>query len=172
MGISLFCDKVGNTLYALVGFLLMISYIYGMKYKIDKFTANQVFLGVILILIFSSSALYAEVGVLDTLRADDFFSLLEENLSEGNGIILDVRTPGEYEAGNAPGSVSIDFYDSDFRNTIDALDKNEIYFLYCQSGNRNGKTLRMMKNLGFVEVHDLSGGWSQNTARLLALDNE
>ena len=150
----------------------MISYIDGMKYKIDKFTANPVFPAVILLLIFSSSALYAEVGVLETLRTDEFLSLLEDNLSEGRGIILDLRTPGEYEAGNAPGSNNIDFYDSDFRNTIDALDKNEIYFLYCQSGNRSGKTLRIMKSLGFIEVHDLSGGWSQNAAGLLALDSE
>ncbi len=155
-----------------MGFLLVIPYSCQMKVKINPNTTGPVYLAVVLLLVFSSSVLYAEVGVLDTLRADDYFSLLEKTISDGNGVILDVRTPGEFDDGNAPGSINIDFYDSDFRNMIDALDKDEIYFIYCRSGNRSGKTLRMMKSLGFMEVHDLAGGWSQNAAGFPALDSE
>ena len=155
-----------------MGFLLVIPYSCRMKVKTNTFTAGPVYLAVVFLLVFSSSVLYAEVGVLDTLRADEYFSLLEETISDGNGVILYVRTHGEFDAGNAPGSVNIDFYDSDFRNMLDALDKDEIYFIYCRSGNRSGKTLRMMKSLGFMEVHDLAGGWSQNAAGFPALESE
>ena len=120
----------------------------------------------------SVTPLFGETGTLETVRADEFFSLLEERQDEGKGIILDVRTAGEVADGTAPGSENIDFYGSEFKNTIDGLDKDETYFIYCRSGSRSGQTLRLMESLGFNEVYDLSGGWSRNASRLLALDDK
>ena len=38
------------------------------------------------------------------------------------------------------------------------LDKNKTYLLYCRSGNRSGKTLKVMKKLGFKSAYNMQGG--------------
>ena len=73
-------------------------------------------------------------------------------------VILDVRTPEEYAAGHLEGAVRIDFYDADFADQLDQLDPEVPYLVYCQSGNRSGKTLTMMEQLGFASASDIGGG--------------
>ena len=138
------------------------------KIKTTRFTIVILFI----LLGFSGTPLFGETGTLETVGADKYFGLLEERQEEGKGVILDVRTAGEVADGTAPGSENIDFYSPDFNTTLDALDKEETYFIYCRSGGRSGQTLRLMESLGFSEVYDLSGGWSRNAARLLALDDQ
>lgn len=104
-----------------------------------------------------------------TLKAGDFFDLLARRQADGGAVILDVRTPEEFQAGHAPGALNINFYDSDFSASLDRLDKNQSYFVYCRSGSRSGKTLTLMKQNGFTEVYDLAGGWMQNAALLSEL---
>ena len=119
-------------------------------------------------LFFSCQAVSADT-VLKTVSPDDFFDTLEKRSAEGSTVILDVRTPGEFQAGHAPGAVNIDFYSPDFQQKLSELDKDSSYFIYCNSGNRSGQTLKPMEKLGFVEVYDLQGGWARNSARLLDL---
>ena len=38
------------------------------------------------------------------------------------------------------------------------LDKNKIYVTHCQLGGRSTKTVVIMKDLGFVEVYNITGG--------------
>ncbi len=73
-------------------------------------------------------------------------------------ILLDVRTEDEFRSGHIDGASEIDFYQSDFKEKLAALDKTKSYLIYCHSGNRSGKTLGMMSELGFRDVHDLEGG--------------
>ena len=139
----------------------------------NKLTSNtspgSVILAVLFLFVLSASSLFAVNPVLETVGADDFFSVMEDKRDEGKGILIDVRTPAEYVEGHAPTSLNIDFYEQDFQNMIEKLDKDETYFLYCRSGNRSGRTLNLMKSLGFKEVYDLSGGWSRNASRLLSV---
>lgn len=154
------------------GFFFSISYIYFMKNI--KRTPIHVAISIVLLvfLVISAAPLYSQDGIHKTVSPDDFFSLLAERQGEGRAVLLDVRTPDEVNAGAAPGSENIDFYDPEFRSKISSLDKDETYFLYCRSGNRSGQTLRLMKSLDFSEVYDLSGGWSRNAARLSELPGE
>ena len=85
------------------------------------------------------------------------------NKEQQEYVLLDVRTPEEIEAERIPGSISINFYDADFRERIQALDKDKTYYVYCRSGNRSGKACAMMMDAGFKECHNLIGGmmaWS------------
>jgi rhodanese-related sulfurtransferase len=123
----------------------------------------------IFLFVLSASILPAEESHMAAVGADVFFTVLEESRDEGSGVLIDVRTPGEYSNGHAPASVNIDFYGEDFRDRIDNLDRNEVYFLYCRSGNRSGRTLKLMKELGFQNAYSLSGGWMRNSSRLLGL---
>jgi len=103
---------------------------------------------------------------LRTVDSEEFFSRYEQARAEGVGTVLDVRTPGEFDRGRAPEALNLDFYDAAFRQSLEALDREEPYFIYCNSGNRSGRALRMMKDMGFQEVYDLSGGWSRNREAL------
>lgn len=86
------------------------------------------------------------------------YSLIEENKTNPDFVILDVRTPEEYADGHIAESVLLDFYADDFEEELDKLDKSQTYLVYCRSGNRSGKSVSMMKDLNFMEVYDVDGG--------------
>lgn len=97
-----------------------------------------------------------------TGRAQDHeqlsYSGFMEKVRETNGVILDVRTPMEYEAGHLENSILINFNSPEFLHEIKKLDKGKTYFLYCRTGNRSGKALGIMKNHGFEKVYHLESG--------------
>ncbi len=73
-------------------------------------------------------------------------------------VVLDIRTPEEFAEGHIAGSSNLDFYQPDFSDSLDALDKELPYFVYCRSGNRSADAIATMKDLGFTEVYELDGG--------------
>ncbi len=73
-------------------------------------------------------------------------------------IVLDVRTPEEFEEARLDGAIMIDFYDDDFADQLAGLDRDATYVLYCRSGNRSGQTTSIMADLGFTDVADVDGG--------------
>lgn len=78
-------------------------------------------------------------------------------------IILDVRTPGEYQSGHIQGAQLMNIADRDFADQLATLDKSKPVFVYCRSGARSSNAMRQMVSLGFKEVHNLQGGilsWS------------
>ncbi len=75
-------------------------------------------------------------------------------------VVLDVRTPEEFAAGHVEGATLVDFYDPDFADQLVALDASVPYVVYCQSGNRSGQSIEVMRDLGFVDVTDIDGGIS------------
>jgi rhodanese-related sulfurtransferase len=93
------------------------------------------------------------------------------NLSPGefqekgvNGIILDVRTPGEVAQGKIPGSMAMDYYAPDFLTKVNELPKDKEIYLYCAVGARSGEAASLLIEKGFTKVYHLSGGiqaWAQ-----------
>lgn len=76
-------------------------------------------------------------------------------------ILLDVRTPEEIAKGQIPNSTSLDFKVSNFKEQLNKLSKEDTYIVYCHSGGRSGKTLKIMENLGFNAAYNLLGGYSK-----------
>lgn len=81
-------------------------------------------------------------------------------IKSGKGQLLDVRTPGEFNAGHIKNADNIDFTGSDFREKVATLDREKPVLIYCHSGNRSGKASLILKELGFKEIYDLQGGYS------------
>jgi rhodanese-related sulfurtransferase len=77
-----------------------------------------------------------------------------------NALLVDVRTPEEFESGHLKRAVNIDFRSDDFKSQIQKLDKNTPIFVYCHSGNRSGQATAMMQEMGFTNVSNLTGGIS------------
>jgi len=88
-----------------------------------------------------------------------------EKLMSKEGITLvDVRTPEEIAAGNIEGSMGIDYKADNFKEEIGKLDRDGEYLLYCRSGNRSGKAMKLMKKMGFTKMYNMEGGylaWSE-----------
>lgn len=80
--------------------------------------------------------------------------------SNADAIVLDIRTPEEFEEGIIEGAVNIDFYEADFAEQLDGLDKNADYVVYCRSGNRSGQAMPTFRELGFTSVIEIDGGIS------------
>ena len=99
-------------------------------------------------------------GTYQSVTAQEADTLIEQNKDNPDFIILDVRTPGEFNRSHIAGAQNIDFYNSDFESNLEQLDKTKIYFVYCASGNRSGKAMKKMKSLNFRTVYNLLGGIS------------
>lgn len=75
-----------------------------------------------------------------------------------NAVLLDVRTPEEFAEGHLEGAVNIDWYQTDFINKLDAVDRGEKVYVYCKKGGRSAEAAKLMDSLGF-KVIDLTGGY-------------
>ena len=87
-------------------------------------------------------------------------ALINENIDNELFIILDVRTPSEYNAGHIDGATNVNYNASDFVEQLNKLDKTDVYLLYCASGNRSSKALNKMKELGFTKIYHLKKGYN------------
>ncbi|GJM30612.1 MAG: hypothetical protein DHS20C17_32470 [Cyclobacteriaceae bacterium] len=80
---------------------------------------------------------------------------------KGNLQLIDVRTPEEVAEGTIDGAQNIDFRDPKFKQQIATLDKTKPIAVYCGAGGRSGKTSQLLEELGFQEIYDLTGGFTQ-----------
>lgn len=82
----------------------------------------------------------------------------KEKLDRERGVIIDVRTKEEYEAGHLKlTDEQIDFLNGDFHESVHSLDKDKTYYLYCRSGNRSGKAALILAEEGFENVFNVGG---------------
>jgi len=118
------------------------------------------FLIPIVILIAGSWFFYSNVGPTAPEGFIDMSATEARPQLEANPdvIILDIRTPQEYNQGHLEGAVNIDFYEKNFAFELDKLNKDKQYFVYCRTGNRSSKALRKMVELGFQNVWHMDGG--------------
>ena len=75
-----------------------------------------------------------------------------------DAVLIDVRTPEEFESGHLPGAININVQGSDFHEQVDDLDPMKPYFVYCKAGARSSAAMRYMLAQGFNDVHNLVGG--------------
>ena len=82
-----------------------------------------------------------------------------EKLRKDKGsVVLDVRTPREFEAGHVPGAVNIPWQSPDFDKQVEKLDKSKTYLVHCYSGSRSAAATKEMSKLDFDHLFDFSGG--------------
>ena len=84
--------------------------------------------------------------------------MVSENESNSDFIILDVRTPQEFQGGVIGNAINVDFYGSDFAEKVGEFDKEKTYLVYCRSGARSKAATGLMKQSGFKKIYEVSGG--------------
>jgi rhodanese-related sulfurtransferase len=94
-------------------------------------------------------------GVAQHLSPETFQSKIE---AKSEKIILDVRTPAEYNRGHLKDAVSVDYYAKDFKSKISLLDKSKPVFVYCAAGPRSQSASKILADIGFKEIYNLNGG--------------
>ncbi len=119
---------------------------------------ERVLLSIAFLLTLGVTQVMAEGPILMDITPEEAFSMIERNRGNRKFVILDVRTPAEVARGYIEGAINIDFYSKTFAEELDRLDRDKTYLIYCRSGNRSGKTLRLMERLGFKEVYNMTGG--------------
>jgi len=86
-----------------------------------------------------------------------------EMIAKGNTVVIDVREPGELNAGKVAGAINIprgmlefqvDPQSPRFHGNL-ALDKNVI--LYCASGGRAALAGKTLKEMGYSNVYNVGG---------------
>jgi phage shock protein E len=81
---------------------------------------------------------------------------IEDMLNDG-GVILDVRTVAEFNAGHIKNSINIPL--DQLSTKMNKLDKNKPVITCCASGMRSGSAKGILKSNGFTEVVN-GGGWA------------
>lgn len=82
----------------------------------------------------------------------------EKMRKDKGAVVLDVRTPREFEAGHVPGAVNIPWQSPDFDKQVEKLDKSKTYLVHCYSGSRSAAATKEMTKLNFDHLFDFSGG--------------
>lgn len=93
-----------------------------------------------------------------------FHYFRQPNINEGvilfqnteGAILLDVRTPQEYQTGHIPGSINLPPALLD--NAAEIIDNEDTpIFVYCQSGNRSRQAVTRLAAMGYSNVKNIGG---------------
>ena len=114
---------------------------------------KKIFLLLVLLLVGCTT-----VNTYTTITQDKAKEMMEE---ESNYIILDVRTKEEYEEKHIEDAINIPL-DEIEKSTV-LKDKEQIIFVYCQSGRRSKEASEKLVNLGYTNVYDIGGinAWTE-----------
>jgi rhodanese-related sulfurtransferase len=76
-----------------------------------------------------------------------------------DAVLVDVRTPEEFQEGHLENALNINWFDDDFAEQFKDLDKRKTIYVYCKVGGRSAKAQERLKALGFKSVVNLTGGY-------------
>ena len=74
-------------------------------------------------------------------------------------VVLDVRTPEEFNEGHLKGAVNINIQSPTFKEDVAKLDKSKTYLVNCAAGGRSTRACNAMGDLGFKDALNLEGGF-------------
>ncbi len=89
--------------------------------------------------------------------------------SHSDSCLLDVRTPDEYSINAIEGSVNIEL--DQLRNHLDEIPRDKNLYIFCGVGLRGYVATRILKQHGFENVYNLSGGLKVYQSALAQQDN-
>ncbi len=96
------------------------------------------------------------MGLFDFLHSPDINKGIKEYSQTSGAILLDVRTPQEYQTGHIPGSQNIPL--QEIRRVNAAIpDKSTPLFVHCQSGARSRQAVGELQRMGYLRVKNIGG---------------
>lgn len=92
------------------------------------------------------------------VTAKEAMGLIQNNTGNIKFVILDVRTPDEFNSGHIKDALNIDVNSTNFEQEVGKLDKSKTYLVYCRSGVRSKNASDIMLGLGFRYIYNMTGG--------------
>ncbi len=81
---------------------------------------------------------------------------MQSLIEEKNGLLVDVRSPGEFAAGHVAGAINLPL-DQLADNVARALpDLHQPLLVYCLSGARSGVAVQWLQQMGYTQA--VNGG--------------
>ncbi len=84
--------------------------------------------------------------------------LLSKNRKNDGLVIIDVGTPQEYKNLHLEGAINVNLLSRFFKTRLDVMDKSTIYVVYCKVGGRSKVAQKLMQQVGFQTVYNITGG--------------
>lgn len=123
-------------------------------------------------LFFAFTSCKSQQGTVSKLTPDEF----EKGISSADVQLLDVRTAGEYQTGHIKNALQADWtQNKQFVDRIQYVDKDRPVYIYCLVGGRSAAAADWMRNNGFKNVVELTGGinaWKKASKPLEGKTNE
>ncbi|MDX1327546.1 MAG: rhodanese-like domain-containing protein [Arenibacter sp.] len=76
-----------------------------------------------------------------------------------DAILVDVRTPAEFNSGHLENAQNINWSDADFATNFEGVDKDKTIYLYCKVGGRSALAQKKLQAMGYTRVVNLTGGF-------------
>jgi phage shock protein E len=89
-----------------------------------------------------------------TARAGLAPELAREHLAKG-AMLVDVRTPEEFQAKHLPQAINIPLAELAVRLPQEVPDKGRVILLHCRSGARSARAEQQLRALGYTNVFNL-----------------
>ncbi|MCX8129052.1 MAG: FAD-dependent oxidoreductase [Clostridia bacterium] len=80
-----------------------------------------------------------------------------DSIDRNNAVLLDVRTPMEYNLGTIEGSVNVPL--DELRQRMDEIPRDKDIYIFCQVGLRGYLAYRVLAQKGYDRINNLSGGY-------------
>ena len=96
--------------------------------------------------------------IIKDITTEQAFALIQENQGNPDFIIIDVRTPAEFDSGHIENAINIDKNSETFQDELNNLGKDKTYLVYCGVGGRSKDALNIMQELSFMEAYNMQGG--------------
>lgn len=98
-----------------------------------------------------------QAAIIKKFAPKEALELIQKNSNNPGFVILDVRTPEEFESGHIEGAININYNADAFAEDLNKLDKNKLYLVYCRTGRRSSDTVDIMTRQGFGELYRIDG---------------
>lgn len=120
---------------------------------VQRHPLHFIALGAVIVALIASELMHRLRGIpqVSARQALDLFN-------NKDAVLLDIREAGEYQNGHLPQARN--FPASRIKSSLQELDKlkSRPLVVYCQSGSRTQGACKQLKNGGFEEIYQLSGG--------------
>lgn len=88
---------------------------------------------------------------------------IKEVLEKKNPVLIDVRTPAEFQGGSVENAVNIPM--NEVVDRLDEFQKSQPIIVFCRSGARSEQVMRYLKEKGISKVWN-GGGWLDLNAQI------
>lgn len=81
-----------------------------------------------------------------------------KKMVEQGAVLLDVRSPQEFEEGHLENAISLPEYEIKEKANSMLPDKMQIIIVYCSTGHRSQKAQKTLQKFGYEKVYNLCNG--------------